>query len=221
MTLLEAIQERHTVRNYAGKALEGEVLAALQAKIAEINEKTGLHLQLINGKENAFGDYTIRYGIWKNVTNYIALVGKKSDKLHETVGYYGEQLVLWAQTVGLKTGWVETGYTVKPEAIDVAEDEELVLSIAIGESELTGAKHKVKAIDELCTVTGEAPEWFVKGMEATQLAPTAGNQQLFHINWDGENLTMTTKPGFLEKVDLGVVKYHFEIGAGIDHSMWK
>ena len=64
------------------------------------------------------------------------------------------------------------------------------------------------------------PEWFRKGMEYAVLAPTAGNQQLFTIHLEGERLWIDTDPGFLEKVDLGIVKYHFELGSGVPHSRW-
>ncbi len=220
MTLLEAIQKRHTIRTYTGAALEGTILEELNAKIAEINADGKLHFQLINGKENAFDDFTIRYGKWTNVTNYIALVGKDTEELDELCGYYGEQIVLWAETQGLKTGWVETGYTEKPEVLDVKADERLVLSIAIGESELTGKAHRVKSAEALSEVEGEMPVWFRQGMAAATLAPSAGNQQLFKIHYDGEQVSITTEPGFLEKVDLGVAKYHFELGSHKDHSIW-
>ncbi len=220
MTLCEAIKDRHTVRTYNGIALEDDVLAAFQSKITEINEKEGLNFQIVNGKENAFYEFTIRYGKWTGVTNFIALVGKNTEHLEELCGYYGEQLVLMAQQMGLRTGWVDTIYTEKPKSIEVAADERLVISIAIGYSELKGSTHKVKSVDELSTVDGDMPEWFANGMEMAQLAPTAGNQQLFHIHWNGEQLHISTKPGFLEMVDVGIAKYHFEIGAGIDHSMW-
>ena len=46
------------------------------------------------------------YGKFDGVHNYIALVGKKSSTLDETLGCYGEQLVLKAQEIGLNTCWV-------------------------------------------------------------------------------------------------------------------
>lgn len=220
MNIFDAVKERHTIRNYDGRAIEGENLKRLEELISEVNLEGGLHFQLVNGQENALDAFTIRYGKWTNVTNYIALIGKESDDLEERCGYYGEKIVLWAQMAGLKTGWVETGYDVKPETLEIADDERLVLSICIGYSEQMGNSHRVKAIEELSTVTGEAPDWFNRGMEYAVLAPTAGNQQLFNIAWDGNALSISTKPGFLEKVDLGIIKYHFELGSGIDHSKW-
>lgn len=221
MNLLDAVKERHTVRKYGGRAIEGEALKNLQSMIAQANEKGNLHFQLVNGKENAFAQLTIHYGKWTGVTNYIALIGKEAEDLDERCGYYGEQIVLWALTQGLKTGWVDVQYTKAPDELDIPEGERLVVCIVIGYSDTSGNPHKLKSIEELSVVSGEMPEWFKNGMECARLAPSAGNQMLFRIHWDGENVSITSEPGFLEKVDLGIAKYHFEIGSGLDSIQWK
>lgn len=64
------------------------------------------------------------------------------------------------------------------------------------------------------------PEWFKKGMEAAILAPTATNQQKFLITLDGNALKAKALMGFYSKLDLGIVKYHFEIGAGKKDLKW-
>jgi hypothetical protein len=43
------------------------------------------------------------YGKFIGVKNYIALVGPKSSVQEERLGYYGEQIVLKAQKLGLNT----------------------------------------------------------------------------------------------------------------------
>ena len=40
------------------------------------------------------------------------------------------------------------------------------------------------------------------------------------INED-ESVEFVDKGGFFSKVDLGIVKYHFEIGAGKENVKWK
>ena len=40
------------------------------------------------------------------------------------------------------------------------------------------------------------------------------NQQKFVIGYDGKDVSIKAKKGFYSKVDLGIVKYHFEVGAG-------
>lgn len=221
MNLFEAIKIRHTVRTYRGKAIEGDNLVTLEKMIAKVNEEAGLHIQFVNGVEGAFSKFDIHYGKWEGVTNYIALIGKDTPDLDQTCGYYGEHFVLWALTVGLKSGWLDTQNGHEVPEIEISEGERLVCCIAIGDSEDDGNGPKLKPVEDRCTVTGEAPDWFWKGMEYARLAPTAGNQQLWKINWDGDGVSISSVPGFLEKVDMGIAQYHFELASGKDHFIWK
>ncbi len=221
MTIYEAIEKRHTVRTYNALAIEGDLLAELSALIDRLNKEGNLHMQLVNGREGAFDDFIIHYGKWTGVTNYIALVGPDRENLDEACGYYGEQIVLWAQMNGLKTGWLDTQPKNETDAFTIAEGERHVLSMAIGFSDLEAKGPKAAEIEKLSVVEGTAPEWFYDGMKCAVYAPTAGNQRLFRIHWDGEHVSITSEPGFLEKVDLGIAKYHFEVGSGKNHDIWK
>ncbi len=221
MTIYEAIEKRHTVRTYNSAAIEGDTLKELTALIEKLNAEGNLHMQLVNGRENAFDDFVIHYGKWTGVTNYIAMVGVDEADLDERCGYYGEQIVLWAQMHGLKTGWLDTQPAGATDAFVVDEGERHVLSLAIGYSETEGAGPKAAAVEDMSVVNGDAPDWFYEGMKYAVYAPTAGNQRLFRIKWDGSDVSIASEPGFLEKVDLGIAKYHFEVGAGKNHDIWK
>ena len=175
----------------------------------------------MNGQPDALAPFTVHYGKWTNVTNYIACVGQDDASLEQRCGYYGEKIALWAETAGLKTGWVDTRTGSQlPDAFHVADGERFVLGLCIGTSEKVGRPHKVKSVEQLSDVTGQTPEGFARGMEAAQLAPTAGNQQAFTIHFDGTNLSITTADGNLACVDMGIAQYHFELGSGIDHARW-
>ena len=50
MTLLEAIEARHSVRKYKDEPIPEEVLHTLRERIREINEETGLHIQMVTGE---------------------------------------------------------------------------------------------------------------------------------------------------------------------------
>ena len=215
MDISEAIKERHSVRAYTDKKIEGEVLFALENKIAEINGESGLNVQLVLNEEKAFGGRMARYGKFSGVKNYIAMVGKKGADLSEEVGYYGQKLVLFAQTLGLNTCWVALTYKKVKTAYKIEEGEKLALVIAIGYGATQGVPHKSKSINAVSNAGEDSPEWFVNGVKAALLAPTATNQQKFFFTLkDGE---VTAKPGlgFYAKVDLGIVKYHFELGSGV------
>lgn len=69
-------------------------------------------------------------------------------------------------------------------------------------------------LEELCRTEGTMPGWFREGVEAAQLAPTAMNQQKFCFSLKDDEVTVTTKRGFYTKMDLGIVRYHFEAVTG-------
>ena len=59
-----------------------------------------------------------------------------------------------------------------------------------------------------------------EGGEAALLAPTAMNQQKFFFTLAGERVLAKAGTGFYTRMDLGIVKYHFEIGAGEGEIRW-
>ena len=214
MDLIQAMNQRHAVRSYIDKKIEGETAAQLQNKIAEINEESGLKLQLVLNEEKAFGGRMAHYGHSENVRNYVAVVGSKGAKLSEKVGYYGEKLVLFAQTLGLNTCWVALSYDKTEVNYSVDKGEKLALVIAIGYGSLQGVPHKSKYPQDVCKDFANSPEWFKNGVKAALLAPTAINQQKFSFELKGDEVIAKPGIGFYTKVDLGIAEYHFELGAG-------
>ena len=215
MTETEAIRERHSVRNYKPDRIAEEEADKIRAMIDEINRESGLHLQLIDDAGKTYNKLLNRTAGLDSAPSVIACVGNESDgDLDEKVGYYGEKLVLYAQTLGLNTCWAGI-FSRKKIPVNVAPGEKLVISIAIGYGENQGQQHKSKPVDQISQAAGDRPEWFDKGVEMALLAPTAMNQQKFEIclNAD-ETVKFTDKGGFFSKVDLGIVRYHFEVGSG-------
>ena len=91
----------------------------------------------------------------------------------------------------------------------------------MGYGETQGLTHKSKSMEEVIQLDGPAPEWFQKGVEAALLAPTAMNQQKFLFRLDKNRVSVKVGFGFYTKIDMGIVKYHFEIGAGKEHFQWE
>lgn len=220
MTILEAMRERHSVRQYLDRPLEAETAEQLEDAIEDINRESGLHIQLVKDEPKAFQTFLAHYGIFRGVSNYFALVGPDVDELDERCGYYGEKLVLLTQTLGLNTCWTQMTYKKIPGAYQVGPGERLVLVIALGYGATQGAQHRNKPLEKLCRVHGEAPDWFRAGMEAALLAPTAVNQQRFLFTLDGDTVKAEALRGPCTKIDLGIVKYHFEVGAGRENFTW-
>ncbi|MGN0161463.1 MAG: nitroreductase family protein [Lachnospiraceae bacterium] len=92
--------------------------------------------------------------------------------------------------------------------------EKLAIILSLGYGANQGVEHKSKPLSEVCNQTDGVPEWFEKGMEAVMLAPTAMNQQKFKFILNGDRVEAVATGGFYSKIDLGIVKYHFEAVSG-------
>ena len=213
MDIQEAMQQRHSVRQYEDRKIEPEKRKALCAEAEKINRESGLHVQILFDEPKCFDSMMAHYGKFSGVQNYIALVGPKGSDLEEKCGYYGERLVLLAQMLGLNTCWVALTYG--KSAASVLENEKEICVISLGYGKTQGVPHKNKPIEKLCNYSENLPDWFLQGMRAAMLAPTATNQQKFRFELleDG-SLKISRGLGFYSKMDLGIVKYHFELGSG-------
>lgn len=221
MEIAELIKARHSVRQYTEKPLEEKVIQVLEAEIAACNEESGLHIQLVKDEPKAFSGFMAHYGKFSGVRNYIALVGRKRKELDELCGYFGERLVLKAQELGLNTCWVALTYKKVPSAFEISPGEKLVMVISLGYGKTQGSPRKSKHLQEVSNVSDETPEWFKNGVKAALLAPTAMNQQRFTLTYDNGVVDAKARRGACVKTDLGIVKYHFEIGAGKENFQWK
>lgn len=221
MTIAEAMKLRHSVRTYQDKPIPAQICSELEQEIAACNAEGGLRIQLVTNEKDAFDGFMAHYGKFSGVRNYIALIGKKSAGLEEKAGYYGERIALKAQCLGLNTCWVALTMrkgTVKKHCA-IGPGEKLVCVISVGYGTTQGVPHRSKAMEDLCRAA-QKPEWFIRGMETAMLAPTAMNQQKFLFSLDGNKVTARATGGFYSNVDLGIVKYHFEAGAGTEHFTW-
>ena len=213
MTEIEAIMQRHSVRAYLDREIEPEKAEALKEQIKKCNEEGNLHMQFYTDTEKTFGKFVHNFTKLKTAPAVIVCAGKDDETLEERVGYYGEQIVLLAQRLGLNTCWVgmfQEGGT--PVELDTGE--KLVIVIAVGYGKTQGKQHKSKSYDQVVAGTDEKPEWFRRGVELALLAPTAVNQQkfVFHLKED-DSVEVVEGQGPFSKVDKGIVKYHFDVGA--------
>ena len=227
MTLKEAIEARHSVRAYKNQSLAEDVVKVLEEQIAILNREGKLHIQLILNEPKAFQGTIAKYGRFRNVTNYFVIAGHKADDLDERAGYYGEHLVLLSQTLGLNTCWVGLSYSKVPGTYVLEEGEKIACYIALGYGETQGVSHKIKSVGQVSNANDITPLWFKEGVEAALLAPTSVNQQKFSFEYSGmknNRHQVHAKRGFsifgYTQMDLGIAKYHFEIGAGKDNLDW-
>ena len=227
MDIFEAIKSRHSVRRYKDTPLPADVIETLLQKISEVNAEGGLHIQLVTDEPKAFRSI-LNYGTFSGVNNYFVVAGQKADDLDKRAGYFGEQLVLLAQQLGLNTCWAGLTYQKVAGTYALNEGEKIVCYIALGYGETQGTERKHKSIREISNASDLTPKWFNRGVEAAQLAPTAVNQQKFFIEYvgikEGNRHKVRAKATFsmmgYTQLDLGIVKLHFEIGAEKESFDW-
>ena len=219
MTTMEAMQKRHSVRRYTERKIEEDVLAALRDEVKKCNDESGLNIRLVANDPEMFNSLLAKIN-FSGAKNFFVLAGKVSEDLEEKAGYFGERLVLKAQELGLNTCW-GASFSGKKFAAQLADDEKVVIIISFGYGETQGLPHKGKPMESLCKTDGNMPDWFRSGMEAVMLAPTAVNKQKFLFTLSGNTVKAECNNGTFSNIDLGIVKYHFEAGAGIENFTWR
>lgn len=227
LSLLHAVRARHSIRRYIDKPLSQEVIDKLNEKIRECNEKGNLHIQLVVNEKRGFNGI-MAYGSFSGVSNYIVMAGAKSDTLGQRIGYYGEQIVLYAQQLGLGTCWAGISYRKIKDAYTLAPEEKISCMISIGYPDEGGRVLKRKTPEMVSNISVDSPGWFALGVKAALKAPTAVNQQKFFFELmpqpSGCKPIVKAKalPSMVgyTKIDLGIAMYHFEIGAGLSNFEW-
>lgn len=214
MTLMEAIDARHSVRAYTGATIPPETRSALDDFAAACSREGELDIFIRYDDPAGFDSRLAHYGSFRHVNNYIVLAGNKKGNFDFRCGYYGEKLVLFAQQLGLNTCWAALTFNKKKVKTLVAPGETLCMVIALGYGENQGRPHRGKLFSDVVSLSGDAPAWFRSGVEAALKAPTAVNQQKFQFSLDGEEAVLKVKGfGSCLQVDLGIVALHFELGS--------
>ncbi|MCH5197430.1 MAG: nitroreductase [Oscillospiraceae bacterium] len=220
MDIMELMRERHSVRQYLNKPIPEDIRNALNDCCRSLNAESGLNMQIIYDEPECFNSALARYGHFENANNYIALIGKKAPGLDERCGFFGEMLVLKAQELGLNTCWA--ALTHGKSKANIGRNEKEVIIISLGYGKTAGKERKSKSLSEVSDLRADSPEWYKRGIEAALMAPTAINQQKFSFSRNGSEVSAKAALFGPElKVDLGIVKCHFELAAGKENFSWK
>lgn len=218
MDLKEAMSQRHMVRKYTNRPLSAEIVKQLNDRTERMNEIYGISITLKTEDTRAF-NALIKLILAKGVRNYFIMAGKDTPDLDERLGYCGAELMLYAQTLGLNTWWVGGTFNRKLMT-EMSSGNRVVGVIAVGYGQNQGVPHKSKTAEQVSRYDGDAPEWFKLGVDGALLAPTALAKQAFVITGSGEKVSIECDNGIFTGVDTGLVKYHFELGAGKTNFEW-
>lgn len=218
MDITEAVQKRHRVRKYKDIPLPDKIIEKLNGRIEKNNKLYGLNIKLMTNDEKAIG-VIVKFFLAKGVKNYFILAGNEAADLDERLGYCSADLMLYAQTLGLNTWYV--GGMFNHEVEQYVKDQKVIGIIAVGYGKTAGVPHKSKCAAEVSRYNGNSPEWFVKGIEASLCAPTALNKQDYFITGKDNCVHIENENGLFTGANRGLIKYHFELGAGKENFEWE
>ena len=214
MEIIDIIKARHSVRQYKSSPIEEDKRTLMTNYATDLSIHSGLNIKVVFDDPEGFNSSLAKYGKFSNVNNYIAIMGKNG--MDEAAGYYGEALVLKAQELGLNTCWVGLTFNKKVVKKLCNIGEKIYCAISLGYGENQGIAHKNKSRETIVSTQGNVPDSFAEGVEAALLAPTAMNQQNFIIKCHNGQCSITTRHWSpYAKLELGIVKYHFEKTTGI------
>ena len=223
MDIEQVIKSRHSVRKYlVDKTIEKEKIEKLNELIDECNSESGLKIKLVLEEKDAFTKFALHYGKL-NAPNFISICAGTAGKDANTLaGYYGEKIVLLAQELGLNTCWTALTFSKGVVQKYLDKNDKLIIVIAIGYGETQGVPHKSKTLEKVSKTTTDLPNWYKNGIDFALFAPTAINQQQFVFELKEQNkVKVSSKLGPCSKIDLGIVKLHFELGAGRENFEWE
>lgn len=218
MDLLEAAKVRTSRRTYRPVPLTDKDKAALQAVIDRYSG-SGYRMEIVQGSVKA------GYGLFSGVQNVILMIAEHSDPdAEEKLGYFGELVVLEATAQGYGTCWMGM-YDTKSAPVTLRENEHVVIAITIGYVDAPKLKDKLirsvvrrkgKSMEQLTRTDSNPPDWFIRGVEAAQAAPSAVNRQPVIFAYQN-GVTMASVEDITAHamaIDLGIAKAHFALGAG-------
>ncbi len=226
MTDLQAMYVRKSRRSYLNQPIEPKKVDELCGLVRECNEKSGLHIQFVEDGSAAFARFSKSYGMLSGVRSLLAMVARPDDPHHlEKVGYFGERLVLRATMLGLGTCWIGGTFDSGACPCEICDGEQLICVITVGciteqfgtkERALYGLTHLKKSkTEQLYSADQTPPSWFMDGVKAVELAPSAVNRKPVRMRYvDGGAFIGIEKLDPVCFIDLGIAKYHFELAAG-------
>ena len=233
MNLQEAINVRTSRRKYVEGELDLEHIDKLQQLIDEYNEVGGFRIELVLNNGEAFKGFTRSYGMLSGVNHYLGFIAQADDPdADEKIGYYGELLVLHATALGLGTCWIGGTFSKSKTPFKLASGERLACLITVGKTPKEPSSRerfihkmthrKTKKASDMFMSEGAVPDWFLDGMDAVVLAPSAMNKQPVMFSHDDGRVVASVKDSakYLVAFDLGIAKLHFELASGGGDWKW-
>ena len=219
MDILQAVKQRHTVRQYTTQPLATELIAQIEQQLSQYNQQYHLQLTLCVS-DSSINNLTTRLAGGKDVMNYVVLAGPKTPEVDFQLGYVGADLLLFLQMLGLNSWWIGVTYQRIRLTLDFPHSQ-IAGIIALGYGNTSGKAHHSKKPSEVSLYNGSVqPIWFVNGVSTALLAPTAHNRQSFTILGKDNKAAVICENRRGDNLEKGIITRFFEVGAGADQFVW-
>ena len=239
----DAVRQRRSVRTYSKKPVPQELRQKLLEYAAGLVSPWGhgISVRFIEKTPDERGDKLGTYGVIKGAETYLAVVTQRGEHAAEAIGYGFEQLVLYAQSLGLGTCWL--GGTFRRSAfaaqLELKENEIFPILSPVGyAAEKCGAferafRASLRADSRLpwekiffkngfaAPLTEADAGQFRIPFEMTRLAPSAVNRQPWRVTAE-DGAFHFYKKSFsgapagetdMQRIDVGIALCHFDMAA--------
>ena len=215
--MILTMAKRRAVRYYKQEPLSDQDANKIQLFLKTLEEASGLRFVLANDEPEVLETHIPTFHA-PDSPNYIAIFTEKDDPMSEMkAGYYGEVLVLMLTQMNLGTCWVAGTFHPEKMKVQPEEGKECRIVIAVGYIDPfhIPAYHEPKFYE-----LPDEPDWYQGGISAAMMAPQAMGRKDFRFGHTG-NVVRVEKPlDPFRYFDLGILKLHFELGAGRENFTW-
>ena len=231
----DLISNRKSTRTFSGKKLSDTQIWDIKSFVNSADNKKGIfgsvRFELVeNNKDTVFG----AYGDIIGAPYYIAIIAKNNKNSLLDAGYAFERVILFAESIGLKTCWLAATSFDRNEAelrIDMKADEIIAAISPIGEKADEPAqrelieRNRLKSDERLdfdilfadASTGGKvADKSIIDDLEMVRMAPSALNNQPWRVVMDnGVAHFYVIRKFFLQlnydfqMLDLGSAVYHY------------
>ena len=238
LPVLETIRNRRSVRTFDGAALSSQDAQKILEYAQQAANPYGIPVEwkLLDAKK-----YGLSSPVIVGTDTYIAGKMRRVPHAEEAFGYTFEQVVLFAQSLGIGTTWIAgtMNRSAFEKAMELAEDEVMPCVSPLGRPAKKlllreGMMRKaIKADDRFDfgkiffeasfdrPLTKEAAGRLADAFEAVRLGPSAVNKQPWRAVLCGDkvhfyedrNRGYTEGSWDVQKIDMGIALCHFELAA--------
>ncbi|WP_125153046.1 nitroreductase family protein [Clostridium rectalis] len=229
MDLIDAISNRHSVREYENEQVNLDTLEKIEKKISKAErlfKDIDMNVHIVKDGEKVF---KILNGIISNygkvkAPHYLVITSEKKHGYLENIGFTLEGIVLELTSMGLGSCWIGSGLkeNLLNTIIKIPLNNEPIIVIAFGyekSNKMRKNYHKRKNIIEFAS--GDFQGGWIDILELVRKAPSSMNFQPWRIFKENDIINLySIKRKFiakkledLNKIDCGIAASHLLLGA--------